>query len=114
MTLFAALFIAFLFGWKLALLLVVAVPFIAGASYQQMMILRRNQRRDAELMNEAARVRFQKLFGNIGLEIKSLQYVTSFFQVASESVSNIRTVQALGKERLFFELYLGYLSAPFM
>lgn len=87
-TLFAALFIAFLFGWKLALLLVVAVPFIAGASYQQMMILRRNQRRDAELMNEAARV-------------------------ASESISNIRTVQALGKERLFFELYLGYLSAPF-
>ncbi|XP_034242655.1 ATP-dependent translocase ABCB1-like isoform X2 [Thrips palmi] len=87
-TLFAALLIAFLFGWKLALLLVVAVPFIAGASYQQMMILRRNQRRDAELMNEAARV-------------------------ASESVSNIRTVQALGKERLFFELYLGYLSAPF-
>lgn len=87
-TLLAALLIAFLFGWKLALLLVIAVPFIAGASYQQMMILRRNQRRDAELMNDAARV-------------------------ASESVTNIRTVQALGKERLFFELYLEYLSAPF-
>lgn len=56
MTLIAALLIAFLFGWKLALLLVIAVPFIAGASYQQMMILRRNQRRDAELMNDAARV----------------------------------------------------------
>ena len=55
-TLLAALLIAFLFGWKLALLLVIAVPFIAGASYQQMMILRRNQRRDAELMNDAARV----------------------------------------------------------
>lgn len=55
-TLLAALLIAFLFGWKLALLLVVAVPFIAGASYQQMMILRRNQRRDAELMNDAAKV----------------------------------------------------------
>ncbi|XP_026274262.1 ATP-dependent translocase ABCB1-like isoform X2 [Frankliniella occidentalis] len=88
-TLLAALVIAFIFGWKLALLLVVAVPFIAGASYQQMMILRRNQRRDAELMNDAARV-------------------------ASESVTNIRTVQSLGKERLFFELYLGYLSAPFV
>ncbi|XP_063233028.1 ATP-dependent translocase ABCB1-like isoform X2 [Bacillus rossius redtenbacheri] len=88
-TLLAAMLIAFLYGWKLALLLTIAVPVIAGASYQQMLIIRRNQRRDAELMDEAGRV-------------------------ASESVQNIRTVQSLGKELLFCELYLDSLIAPYL
>ena len=88
MTLIAALSIAFLNGWKLALLLVVGAPVIAGASYQQMMILRRNQRRDTELMDSAGRV-------------------------ASESVGNIKTVQAFGREKLFVNTYLRYLAEPF-
>nr|CAD7402029.1 unnamed protein product [Timema poppensis] len=88
-TLVAAMLIAFLYGWKLALLLMVAVPVISFAGYQQMLIIRRNQRRDAELMNEAGRV-------------------------ASESVQNVRTVQALGKELLFCEIYLDSLIAPYL
>lgn len=55
-TLFSALVIAFVNGWKLAMLLLVAVPLLVMASYQQTMILRRNQRRDAELMDQAGRV----------------------------------------------------------
>nr|CAD7256374.1 unnamed protein product [Timema shepardi] len=88
-TLVAAMLIAFLYGWKLALLLMVAVPVISFAGYQQMLVIRRNQRRDAELMNEAGRV-------------------------ASESVQNVRTVQALGKELLFCEIYLDSLIAPYL
>ncbi|GLH02052.1 Multidrug resistance protein homolog 65 [Gryllus bimaculatus] len=87
-TLAAALAIAFCHGWKLALLLLVAVPILAGAAYQQMMILRRTQRRDAELLEEAGKV-------------------------ASESIQNIRTVQALGKEALFVDLYMEKLIEPY-
>ncbi|KAK7863891.1 hypothetical protein R5R35_007224 [Gryllus longicercus] len=87
-TLAAALAIAFCHGWKLALLLLVAVPILAGAAYQQMMILRRTQRRDAELLEEAGKV-------------------------ASESIQNIRTVQALGKESLFVDLYMEKLIEPY-
>jgi len=57
-TLVVALLIAFLAGWKLALLLVISVPFLAGASYHQMMLLRRNQRRDMELMADAGKVAY--------------------------------------------------------
>lgn len=70
------------------MLLIVAAPVIMGASYQQMMILRRNQRRDAHLMDSAGRV-------------------------ASESVQSIKTVQALCREKLFLNLYLHYLIEPF-
>ncbi|KAG8222222.1 hypothetical protein J437_LFUL001420 [Ladona fulva] len=88
-TLVSALMIAFLYGWKLALLLVVGVPLIAAASYHQTMILRRYQRRDAELMEDAGRV-------------------------ASECIQNVRTVQSLGKEKVFNDLYMEKLSIPFI
>ena len=55
-TLISALTIALVNGWKLALLLLVAVPILIVASYEQTMILRRNQKRDAELMDQAGRV----------------------------------------------------------
>jgi hypothetical protein len=35
-------------------------------------------------------------------------------QVASESILNIRTVQSLGKEYQFLELYMQNLVAPLM
>jgi 4-hydroxybenzoate polyprenyltransferase len=60
-TLVAALSIALLNGWKLAILLLITVPLMIMASYQQTMILRRNQRRDAELMDQAGRVRLLKI-----------------------------------------------------
>lgn len=57
MTLSAALIIAFTFGWKLAIVLVIGVPIIAGAAYKQLMIVQKSQKRDHECMDEAARVR---------------------------------------------------------
>ncbi|KAF4517428.1 hypothetical protein B566_EDAN005037 [Ephemera danica] len=87
-TLVAALSIALINGWKLASLLFVAAPLLTMASYQQTMILRRNQRRDANLMDNAGRV-------------------------ASECIHNIQTVQSLGKEKLFYHLYIKYLQVPF-
>ncbi|XP_065339675.1 ATP-dependent translocase ABCB1-like isoform X2 [Cloeon dipterum] len=87
-TLVAALIIAVINGWKLALLLLFAVPLLIMSSYQQTMLLRRHQRRDADLFDQAGRI-------------------------ATESVQNVRTVQSLGKERLFFNKYVKNLEAPF-
>lgn len=56
-TLSAALIIAFTYGWKFAVVLVIGVPIIAGAAYKQLMILQKSQKQDLECMNEAARVR---------------------------------------------------------
>lgn len=55
-TMFSGFLIAAIFGWKLTLLLLFAVPFIAGAAYQQNMILKKNQTRDYRLMDIAGRV----------------------------------------------------------
>lgn len=55
-TLTSALAIAFVFGWKLAFLLMIAVPILVFASYQLALISRRYQRRDAHLMEQAGKV----------------------------------------------------------
>lgn len=55
-TLTTAVCIAFIYGWKLAIVLALAVPLIVGAGYQQQMSLRKHQRRDAKFMDEAGRV----------------------------------------------------------
>lgn len=55
-TLTIAISIALIYGWKLAIVLGLAVPLIIGAGYQQQMGLRKNQRRDAKFMDEAGRV----------------------------------------------------------
>lgn len=87
-TMFSGFLIAAIFGWKLTLLLLFAVPFIAGAAYQQNMILKKNQTRDYRLMDIAGRI-------------------------ATECVQNVRTVQALGNEHLFVNQYLDHLEEPF-
>ncbi|VVC36193.1 Hypothetical protein CINCED_3A013935 [Cinara cedri] len=86
-TLTTAVIIAFIYGWKLAIVLALAVPLIIGAGYQQQMGLRKNQRRDAKFMDEAGRI-------------------------ATESVQNVRTVQSLGKENKFSDLYRKSLKIP--
>jgi len=55
-TLIIAVCIAIIYGWKLAIVLGLAVPLIICAGYQQQMGLRKNQRRDAKFMDEAGRV----------------------------------------------------------
>ncbi|XP_016656026.1 multidrug resistance protein 1A isoform X3 [Acyrthosiphon pisum] len=86
-TLTIAICIALFYGWKLAIVLGISVPLIVGAGYQQQMGLRKNQRRDAKFMDEAGRI-------------------------ATESVQNVRTVQSLGKEEKFVELYHKSLKVP--
>lgn len=86
-TLTIAICIALIFGWKLAIVLSFSLPLIVGAGYQQQMGLRKNQRRDAKFMDEAGRI-------------------------ATESVQNVRTVQSLGKEEKFVELYHKSLKVP--
>jgi ABC-type multidrug transport system fused ATPase/permease subunit len=56
-TLVSALAIAFVFGWKLAFLLMIAVPILVYASYQLALISRRYQKQDAQLMDVAGKVR---------------------------------------------------------
>lgn len=63
-TLTSALAIAFVFGWKLAFLLMIAVPILVFASYQLALINRRYQRRDAHLMEQAG-----KVINDINLEL---------------------------------------------
>ncbi|XP_075237871.1 ATP-dependent translocase ABCB1-like [Lycorma delicatula] len=87
-TLMAALTIAFIYGWQLACMLLIGIPLIAGASYHQTAIIRRNQLRDLKYMDNAGRV-------------------------ASECVSNIRTVQSLSKEKVFLQLYTDYIIEPY-
>ncbi|XP_014242218.1 multidrug resistance protein 1-like isoform X2 [Cimex lectularius] len=88
-SLVAALIIAFSTGWKLATVLLFVAPIIAGAAYKQASLLRRHQKRDAKFMDDAG-------------------------QVASEAVLNLRTVQALGREKLFLKRYKDYLLLPFV
>jgi len=52
-----ALIIAFTFGWKFTIVLVIGVPIIAGAAYKQLMIVQKSQKQDLECMDKAAKVR---------------------------------------------------------
>ncbi|CAI6347628.1 unnamed protein product [Macrosiphum euphorbiae] len=87
-TLSAALIIAFTFGWKFAVVLVIGVPIIAGAAYKQLMIVQKSQKKDFEYMDEAARIK-------------------------SETISSIKTVQGLAQELMFISKYENSLNDPF-
>ncbi|XP_046678663.1 ATP-dependent translocase ABCB1-like isoform X2 [Homalodisca vitripennis] len=87
-TLVAAISIAFVFGWKLALVLLLIVPLITGGAYHQTLMMRRTQTQDSRLMDDANKI-------------------------ATECVQNITTVQALCAERRFLSLYANYLNVPF-
>ncbi|XP_055939948.1 ATP-dependent translocase ABCB1-like [Argiope bruennichi] len=87
-TLLASITIAFVFGWKLALALILVVPILLSAGAMQMKISKGNQIRDAELMSLAS-------------------------EIASESIENIKTVQSLSLENRFYERYVSNLLTPF-
>ncbi|GFQ83988.1 ATP-dependent translocase ABCB1 [Trichonephila clavata] len=88
-TLAASIAIAFIFGWKLALALILVVPILLVAGAVQMKTLKGNQKRDAELMSDAS-------------------------EVACEAIENIKTVQGLTLEERFYERYVSNLFKPFM
>ncbi|CDW54497.1 Multidrug resistance protein 1 [Trichuris trichiura] len=83
-----AVVIAFVFGWKLALVVTILVPVMICSSYLDMKIKMRNQRRDDKLLENAGKV-------------------------FTEAVQNIRCVQSLCRERHFHTWYCSYLTIPF-
>lgn len=66
-TLTTAVCIAFIYGWKLAIVLSFSVPLIIFAGYQQQMGLRKHQRRDTKFMDEAGRVKKKHFIGILSL-----------------------------------------------
>ncbi len=56
-TMILGIVMAFVFGWKMALLTVAMLPIIATGSYLSLKIRSGSQRRDAELMEEAGKVK---------------------------------------------------------
>lgn len=87
-TLSAAIIIAFTFGWRFAIVLVIGVPIIAGAAYKQLMIVQKSQKRDFEFMDKPNRISF-------------------------ETISSIKTVQGLAQELMFVQQYENSLKNPF-
>ncbi|BES99804.1 Multidrug resistance protein [Nesidiocoris tenuis] len=87
-TLIAAVAIACIFGWQLALILCLGVPVLVYASYKQMASLRTSLDLNNQAMNDAGKV-------------------------ASEGVQNVKTVQSLANQEIFVEQYKTLLRAPF-
>ncbi|CAG0923234.1 unnamed protein product [Notodromas monacha] len=87
-TIIGAMALAFVFGWKLALAISAASPVLVIAGFIQIKVQKFAQQKDAVLMEGA---------GN----------------VASQAIQNIRTVQALNRERTFFIKYINQLLEPF-
>ncbi|CAL1269177.1 unnamed protein product [Larinioides sclopetarius] len=86
-SIFTSITIAFIIGWKLALVLFIAVPIILASGAVQMKMSKANQKRDADLMATAS-------------------------EIASEAIENIKTVQALTLETRFYERYVSNLLGP--
>ncbi|CAG0893263.1 unnamed protein product [Cyprideis torosa] len=87
-TIAGSMVIAFVFGWKLALAITAASPVLIAAGAIQVRFSKGGQRKDAKLMSDAG-------------------------HVTTESLQNIRTVHALGRQRAFFSTYVTHLQAPY-
>ena len=80
-----ALVISFIFGWKLTLVILAFVPFVAVGGFVEMKIMAGVSNKDKEAVEEAGKV-------------------------ATEAISNVRTVAQLTKEKKFMQLYENGLS----
>ncbi|XP_060073738.1 ATP-dependent translocase ABCB1-like [Ylistrum balloti] len=86
-SLVAALVISFIFGWKLALVVLGGVPILAAAGYLQFKVITGQHKGDEKTLENAGKV-------------------------ASEAIENIRTVQTLSREEFFFKEYYDSLKGP--
>uniref|UniRef100_A0A914WVT4 ABC-type xenobiotic transporter n=1 Tax=Plectus sambesii TaxID=2011161 RepID=A0A914WVT4_9BILA len=84
----AGIGIAFFYGWKMALVVLVIFPLAGVAESLQVKFQEGRHREDAKMLEEAGKT-------------------------ATEAIENVRTVQALTREKRFFELFSGYLDQPF-
>ncbi|CAD5205765.1 unnamed protein product [Bursaphelenchus okinawaensis] len=87
-TLIGAIVIGFIYGWKLALILLAIVPLILASGYFELQMKFGKQMRDTELLEEAGKI-------------------------ASEAVENIRTVAGLNKQLIFHYKYMLHLVEPY-
>jgi ABC-type multidrug transport system fused ATPase/permease subunit len=87
-TLLGAIIIGFVYGWKLALILLAIIPLLFASGYFEMKMHFGKQLRDTELLEEAGKV-------------------------ATEAVENIRTVQGLNKQMIFQVKYSMQLVEPY-
>ncbi|TNN61547.1 Bile salt export pump [Liparis tanakae] len=83
-----AVIMSFCFSWKLTMLILCFLPFIALSGGFQAKMLTGFAKQDKEAMETAG-------------------------QISGEALNNIRTIAGLGKERLFVETYEAQLDAPY-
>uniref|UniRef100_A0AAR2K970 Bile salt export pump n=1 Tax=Pygocentrus nattereri TaxID=42514 RepID=A0AAR2K970_PYGNA len=83
-----AIIISFYFSWKLTLVIICFLPFLALSGGLQAKMLTGFAKQDKQAMEAAG-------------------------QISGEALSNIRTVAGLGKERKFVEMYEAQLEAPY-
>uniref|UniRef100_A0A3Q2ZSG3 Bile salt export pump n=1 Tax=Kryptolebias marmoratus TaxID=37003 RepID=A0A3Q2ZSG3_KRYMA len=83
-----AVIMSFYFSWKLTLLILCFLPFIALSGGFQAKMLTGFAKQDKQAMETAG-------------------------QVSGEALNNIRTIAGLGKEKRFVEIYEAHLDAPY-
>ncbi|XP_061745307.1 bile salt export pump [Nerophis ophidion] len=83
-----AILMSFYFSWKLTLLILCFLPFIALSGGFQAKMLTGFAKQDKEAMESAGRI-------------------------SGEALNNIRTIAGLGKEKNFVEMYNAQLDAPY-
>ncbi|KAM9830301.1 bile salt export pump-like [Syngnathus typhle] len=83
-----AILMSFYFSWKLTLLILCFLPFIALSGGFQAKMLTGFAKQDKEAMEAAG-------------------------QISGEALNNIRTIAGLGKERNFVDTYIAQLDAPY-
>ncbi|XP_058257445.1 bile salt export pump isoform X3 [Hemibagrus wyckioides] len=83
-----AIIISFYFSWKLSLVIICFLPFLALSGGFQAKMLTGFAKQDKQAMEAAG-------------------------QISGEALNNIRTIAGLGKERKFVEMYEAQLEAPY-
>ena len=84
----SAIVLAFYYSWKLALLVLLFVPFILWAGVGQFKIFSKFAQKNAKFLAKAG-------------------------SSASQAIMHIRTVAGLGQERYFYDQYVEALSVPY-
>ncbi|XP_025960915.1 ATP-binding cassette sub-family B member 5 [Dromaius novaehollandiae] len=87
-TLLTAIIIAFVYGWRLTLLILACIPFVIAANAISVRSMSGHAAKDQKALEEAGRI-------------------------STESVENIRTVASLTREDAFYEKYIASLSGPY-
>uniref|UniRef100_A0A8C7LNF2 Bile salt export pump n=1 Tax=Oncorhynchus kisutch TaxID=8019 RepID=A0A8C7LNF2_ONCKI len=83
-----AVIISFYFSWKLSLVILCFLPFLALSGGFQAKMLTGFAKQDKQAMEDAGRI-------------------------SGEALNNIRTIAGLGKEQRFVEMYEAHLEAPY-